>query len=285
MTQFVLITGAGGFVGQALFRCAGAQPALRLASLSRSDAASQIKKVRAQNNDDEINVVNLAWPSLGQYSASTQTRADGADEWQDYCSWVETLIDATAGEGGRFFQIGSGVEAYADGPAPQIGDPYLTYAKRKSEIWQKVQDRMPDAAWRLRLHFLFGPGEAAHRFVPSAIKAARNGETLRLGAPERQRHWLHIDDAATGVLEAITASNPDSWDICGPAPISFADLASLIGAAAGSSLRLEQDDRNLPDAGLLHLAPANLAPFMPDGIGEQDNLRSRLKEYAGTLSS
>ena len=253
--------------------------------MRRLDAGAQMRKFRAQGDEHEINVVNLAWPSLGQYSASAQTKTDGADEWRDYCSWVETLAEAAAENRCRFFQIGSGVEAYAEGPAPQIGDPYLTYARRKADIWKRVCERMPDAAWRLRLHFLFGPGEAAHRFVPSAIKAARNGETFRLGAPTRQRHWLHIDDAAHGMMQAITATDPDNWDICGRAPVSFGDLASLAGAAVGKALNLEQDDGNLPDATLAHLAPSNLAPFMPDGIGEQDNLRSRLKEYAGTLSS
>ncbi len=284
MKKIVLLTGSGGFVGKAVLRCAGAFDDLAATLLQRGEAAPQIRAARQENPDAQISLLNLAWPSLQQYSASLGKQSESGEEWPSYKAWLSSLIDVASTENIRFFQIGSGIEPYALGGEATVGEPYLGYARRKDEIWRQVNEALPDASWRLRLHFLFGPGEAAHRFIPAAIRAFRTSTALTIGAPERRRCWLHVDDAARGLLSAVSSDSPESWDICGDKPISFAEMLALIGEATGGNAKIEEPEQAIADAACLVVAPTTVAPFMPRGVGALDNLRERLKEYALALA-
>lgn len=282
--KIVLLTGSGGFVGKAVQRCATASAELLVKPIVRNDAAAQILNAPRSNPGAQISVLNLAWPSMQQYSASSSEPGRDDVAWGNYTTWLSSLIDAAAQAKVRFFQIGSGIEPYALGKAQIIGEPYRTYACRKNEIWRQVEKALPDASWRLRLHFLFGPDEAAQRFIPAAIRAFKTGGSLTIGAPERKRCWLHVDDAARGLLAAVAAEAPESWDICGGRPVSFADLLGLIGEVTGGAAHFVPSALDIADAACLVAEPTKLAPFMPDGVGELDNLRKRLKGYAQGLA-
>ena len=283
MEKIVLLAGSGGFVGKAVL-CCTAHEALLVKPLARNKAAMQILAARSEYPSAQISLLNLAWPSLQQYSASLGEQSGKDQDWQSYKGWLSTVIEAAVQSNVRFFQIGSGIEPYALAEAPVIGEPYLGYARRKDEIWRQVGAALPVASWRLRLHFLFGSGEAAHRFIPSAIRAYQTGETLTIGATARRRCWLHVDDAARGLLTAASMAKPENWDICGAMPVSFAELLTLIGEVTGGAADIEAPGRDVADASCLVVAPTRLAPFMPDGVGELDNLRKRLKNYAQSLA-
>jgi len=278
--KIALLTGSSGFVGKAVLRSADLAEEPMVRSLARGSAAAQMQAFRRKYPDAQISLLNLAWPSLQNYSASLGEQSGNDEEWQCYKAWVSSLIDAAAEADIRFFQIGSGIEPYVLSEAPTIGEPYLGYARRKEEVWRLIEAALPDASWRLRLHFLFGPGEAAHRFIPAAIRAYKTGGSLTIGAPERRRCWLHVDDAARGLLAAVASDAPECWDICGATPVSFAELLVLIAEVTGGAARFETPVRDIADAACLVAAPSKLAPFMPDGVGGQDDLRKRLRDYA-----
>ncbi len=284
MEKIVLLTGSGGFVGKAVMRCADIDKALSVRPLARKKTAEQIAAAREAHPEAQISILNLAWPSLQQYSASLEQESGDDREWQSFSAWITLLVNAALRANARFFQIGSGIEPFALGKTPVIGEPYLSYARRKDEIWRQVDNALPDASWRLRLHFLFGPGEAGHRFIPAAIRAFRNGETFAIGAPERQRCWLHVDDAAQGLLAAVSSATPENWDICGATPVSFTDLLTLIGEVTGGAAKIDTTARDVADASCLVAAPTKLAPFLPVGLGGQDNLKARLSDYIQLLA-
>ncbi len=282
--KIVLLTGSDGFVGKAVLRCADAAVELLVSPLAREEAAPQILAAARAHPGAQISVLNLAWPSMRQFSASLSGQRGNIHQWRTYKTWLSSLLEAAAQAKVRFFQIGSGIEPYALGEAQIIGEPYLSYARHKDEIWRQVEKALPDASWRLRLHFLFGPDEAPHRLFPAAIHAFKTGGSLTIGGLERRRCWLHVDDAARGLLAAAASDAPESWDICGSMPVSFAELLTLIGEATDGAARIESPARDIADAACLVAAPTKLAPFMPDGVGGLDNLRERLRAYAQELA-
>jgi nucleoside-diphosphate-sugar epimerase len=282
--KVVLLTGSSGFVGQAVLRQADEFEELTMMPLMRGDAAAQVLNARRNYRDAQVSLLNLSWPSMRNYSASVGEENDVDREWQSYERWLSALIDAAAQASIRFFQVGSGIEPYAMNESPSVADPYLTYARRKEEIWRKVQAAMPETCWRLRLHFLFGVGESSHRVVPDAIRACLTGESMTVGAPERRRCWLDVDDVARGLLTAVLSAEPENWDICGSAPISFSELFGLIGEATGKAANIEASERAVADAACLLVEPRKPAPFLSQSIGEPDDLRSRLIDYARDLS-
>ena len=283
MKKVVLLTGSSGFVGQAVLRQADEFEELTVMPLMRGDAVAQVLNARRNYRDAQVSLLNLSWPSMKNYSASVGEENDIDREWQSYERWLSALIDTAAQANIRFFQVGSGIEPYAMNESPSVADPYLTYARRKDKIWRKVQAAMPETSWRLRLHFLFGVGESSHRVVPDAIRACLTGESITVGAPERRRCWLDVDDVARGLLTAVLSAEPENWDICGSAPISFSELLGLIGEVTGKAAIIEVSERAVADAACLLVEPRMPAPFLPQGSGEPDDLRSRLIDYARDL--
>ena len=285
MKKVVLLTGAGGFVGQAVLSCAAGFEDIVIAPLERSDAAAQVREMRCENRDAQISLLNLSWPSLSRSSASLVGESENEDEWLIYERWLTELIHTAAHEGVRYFQVGSGIEPYASTNPPTVANPYLQYARRKIAIWEQVQAALPEESWRLRLHFLFGIGELSHRVIPTAIRACATGKALSIGAPERRRCWLDVKDVALGLTEALRHTMPENWDICGSTPISFLELFSLIGEATGQDAKIEVSKHAVADAECPLVEPVNPAPFIPESAGEPDGLRARLIDYVHVLGN
>lgn len=284
MNKVVLVTGASGFVGQSVLRQANHFPDLTIVPLIRDIASRQVRNARRKSRDADISLLNLAWPSLQNCSATAAASQDTEDEWPAYERWLYEIIDTAAEFDIRFFQIGSGIERYARTEPPAITDPYLTYARKKEIIWRRVQSTMPATSWRLLLHFLFGVGESSRRIVPSAILACLSGAAMTVGSPARRRCWLDIDDAARGLLAAASSRLPENWDICCSNAISFDELFTLIGEATGRPANISASDAVVADANCPLVAPRNPAPFIRTGAGDPDDLRSRLIEYAQFLA-
>jgi nucleoside-diphosphate-sugar epimerase len=283
VNKVVLVTGSSGFVGQSVLRQTDKFRELTIVPLQREIAAERVRNIRREFDAADISLLNLAWPSMKNVSSTAGGNNDTEDEWPSYKRWMFNVIDAAAEADVRFFQIGSGIERYAETEPPLITDPYFTYAYRKAEIWNRVQATMPSTSWRLLLHFLFGAGESLQRVVPAAILACLTGEAMSVGAPARRRCWLDIDDATHGLLTATQQADAENWDICRFAPVSFDELFTLIGEATGKVPKIEASDRAVADSNCPLVEPRNPAPFLREGAGESDDLRQRLIDYARLL--
>lgn len=282
METILLLTGASGFIGRAVARAA-ATSGQRVIALDRKRAPALVKEARAAYPDRPISLLHLAWPSLRRYSARAGPAGDDDREWRAFLDWQGALARAAADARVAFFQAGSGVEPYALCAPPQLGEPYLGYARRKEEAWRAVKAEPALSASRLRIHFVFGPGEADGRLAPAAIRACRKGAPFEIGALTRMRRWLHVDDLAAGLLRAVAAEKPQNWDICGTVPISFSQLLDLVESAVGAKLALVDPAKPPADAGCPDMAPENLAPFLPQDAGGVENLRVRLHDYVRYL--
>jgi nucleoside-diphosphate-sugar epimerase len=268
----IFITGAGGFVGRALVR-AGEQAGARIVPLARDRAAEQVRR----SGSDEDTLLHLAWPDLRSTSSGASGPADDGKSWPAFVDWSTGLRQACAETGVRFVGIGSGVEAYLE-PGSGLGEPYLGYGRRKTEL-RMALGVVGEVSW-VRLHFLFGPYEAAHRIVPSAIRAALKGTEFACGDRDRRRCWLHVDDMAAALCGFAAEPRPGIWDIAGRKPISFDELFALVEAAVGRPLRLAAGERSTADGRLKLIEPTNLAPNLLNSAGLPTNLQDRLAGYA-----
>ena len=279
------MTGCSGFVASAVSRCVGEFDDIELVHLVRETAAAQIRHESQQAGTARCSLLHLAWPSLQQVSASGERKRRNESEWDQYKKWVRTLVSTCAESDVRFFQVSSGIERYGLTEPPSIEDPYLAYAKSKNEIWRIVKTELPTNSWCLRLHFLFGVGEARQRFVPAAIDAAYSGLRLELGSPGRRRSWLDIHDAARGLLTAVSHDTPEDWDICSDELISFSELLEVIGEETGRTLLTDNAERAVPDGACLAVEPENLAMFMRQIVKDSSGLRQRLSQYSDYLQA
>ena len=256
----VYLTGAGGFVAGALRRALFSDPSIVTVPIR----CGETPEIAARSV-----VVHCAWPgSIDDL------------QWQEFRDWSIRLRQG-ARCGARFIGIGSGVEAYEGDD--RLKEPYKSYARRKSDLKQALAVEAAEHFSWVRLHFIFGSGERATRFVPAAIRACQTGDAFTCGSLARQRRWLHVDDQATILAAFLKSQAVGDWDIAGRADVSFRDLLAIIEEAVGVKLRLTENAEPTPDGAIGAIVPDRLTPLVPATAGRRDNLLARLREYAQTL--
>lgn len=278
------MTGAGGFIGSAVCRAAEARPGLAVTPLSRGTDPAALGAELSGAEQPAI-VLHMAWPDLRGASSTATSPVPDDGAWPRFQAWTLSLASAAAKGGAFFVGIGTGIEAYLD-REQALGPAYASYARRKQSLRLALEGASGDErlGW-LRLHFVFGPGEAPARFVPAALEACRTGGELRCGSVERRRHWLHVDDLAALLCDYLQQPRPGSWDLTGRTAISFDALLTLIEEATGRPARRADDVLPTADAGLALVEPQHLWPGVPPEAGAPDQLRARLAAYGRHLAA
>jgi nucleoside-diphosphate-sugar epimerase len=133
----------------------------------------------------------------------------------------------------------------------------------------------------LRLFNVYGPGEAAHRLLPSLVQRLLRGEPVPLSIGNQQRDFLHVDDACGAMLAALDAMLArtmagGAYNVATGQANSVADFARAVGSALHA------------DSALLQFGALSLrADDLPFVVGDPQRLeaacgwRSRLTMAAG----
>jgi len=215
----VLLTGASGFLGRQIAR-QGLAAGLELHALGRSEAPAGLRFHQADLTDHEaVAAVVAAVEPQAVIHAAAPGVAHGSTDFA-------TMI-AVAGEGTRTLyaacaalpcppvvvHVGSGFE-YAPGDQAVTEDWPLdpapgSYGAAKvaaSMVAFAFADHLSIAL--LRPFHLYGAGEAARRLAPFLISEARAGRSIPLTACQQVRDFLHVDDCAAMVWDALARLDP-----------------------------------------------------------------------------
>jgi nucleoside-diphosphate-sugar epimerase len=93
----------------------------------------------------------------------------------------------------------------------------------------------------LRLFNVYGPGEPAHRLLPSLMRSFAAGESAALSLGQQQRDFVFVDDACGAIERALDsgaqgALAPGAYNVCSGVATSvrgFAEIAArIVGASA-----------------------------------------------------
>ena len=273
------VVGAGGFIGRNLRRRLE-QAGRNCRFPSHESAPADLRQLVMESAHSRLVVINLAWPNTLKV-ASTAARLYDDAEWQRYLSWLQMLmLSLRPHPNHSYFGVGTGIERYA-ACAGLVGEPYLTYARRKDVVRELVRRELSEKSVWLRLHFIFGPYESPSRFVPAALSACRNRRPMVLNAPERKRHWLHVDDVVDGLMAAMVCDAPRDWDIVGPDALQFREICKLVEIQVGRELILQSGPQTA-DSNCISVEPEAIAPFMSDRGSKQDIVR-QLANYDAWL--
>jgi nucleoside-diphosphate-sugar epimerase len=152
------------------------------------------------------------------------------------CAQVESM-DSDGWQGASLVHAGSALEygpvegaIREDGPA----NPTTAYGRTKLRATQAIQERA--AAVRLRavigrLFTVYGPGEHAHRLLPSLLRTARSGQRLALTDGRQPRDFTYVEDVAEGLLR-LGASAPPPGTIVNLATSRLATVREFAETAA-----------------------------------------------------
>jgi nucleoside-diphosphate-sugar epimerase len=107
-------------------------------------------------------------------------------------------------------------------------------AKHSLSIMQQAWCRQHaiSQAWG-RVFHLYGPGEAASRFVPTVIRALLDGTPARTTDGHQQRDLLYVDDVASAFVAMLDADHDGPFNIASAQPIELAVVAHTLSELIG----------------------------------------------------
>ncbi|KJV31642.1 hypothetical protein VI08_13325 [Luteibacter yeojuensis] len=90
----------------------------------------------------------------------------------------------------------------------------------------------------LRLFNIFGPGEAAHRLLPSLVESLRKGDDVPLSEGSQVRDFVHVDDACRAILAALQSASLGNlasghYNICSGEAHTVRDFAMRVALGMG----------------------------------------------------
>lgn len=255
-----LIIGGTGFIGRRLVARAvqsGAEVVVMTRSgKSQADGSTAMRgdiSVRSDvdqafRQSDPTHVIVLA-------ACGVSGRPSLRDLYEVNVTGVANVLSVVAelAPSTHVLMTGSGFE-YGPSAAPLTENnpvaPFTPYGLSKAagfftaRLWQ---NELP-LTW-LRLFGVYGPGEPASRLLPSVLRAAERGDSVRLSACDQLRDFLYVDDAADGIWNCLM-TEPKSMQVMNLASGSGVTLKHFVEHFAAilreAGLRVQLDFGALP---------------------------------------
>jgi uncharacterized protein (TIGR01777 family) len=243
----VLVTGATGFVGQALcarLHSAGHQVSVvsrspekakqRLSSVVGAISWEQLAEPGALGGIDTV--VHLAGETVtGRWTAAKHERVR-----QSRIRTTGAVVSAilAADSPPTVLVSASGIGFYGDGAEQVLTEespPGDDFFSRLCVDWEAEALRATDAGTRVvlaRLGIVLGVGGGA---VGAMLRPARLGLNGPLGTGEQWWSWIHLRDVVDALCHLLrTSSVHGPVNLVAPAPVRQRDFAAALGVALGA---------------------------------------------------
>lgn len=220
----LLVTGAAGFVGSHVVRCA-------------LDRGWDVHGIVRQNSDlhrlgDTIGAIHLVRCDLDDRAGLADVLSETMLDACVHCAWFAepgrylgaqeniaslmnslTLLQLTAAKGcRRFVGVGSCFEYsprfgyFAEDTPTETTSLYAAAKTAAATVLDPLGTALGVKTTWARLFLQYGPGEDVRRLVPGVIRSLLAGEPVQTTPGEQMRDFLHITDVARALVE-VTASD------------------------------------------------------------------------------
>ena len=249
----VFITGISGFIGNRLCQrlsyegveCAGLSrrspsSALHAAHWTRADCTDFEAVSGALDAFEPDVIVHCAMASGHPQSAPERTEA-----LRTGVLGTASIVDAAMHYGrARLVHAGSFLVYEPSNRPLQESSPLRPLTTRgvaKAGAELVVQQAAATSALHaivLRIFSVYGPGEAAQRFIPTLIRSLRSDAPMSL-TPWPRRDFVHVDDVVSAITRAMRIAAPSGsvFNVGSGQSHSNAEVVELAEAASGRRLR------------------------------------------------
>lgn len=246
----ILVTGASGFVGQALTRLLLARghyvTALVRCGSAVPDGAAKLIHALGAGGQLALPTGTDAVVHLAQSRVYRSFPADAAEMFRVNVAGAQELLAAAAVAGvSRFCLVSSGtIYEPFDGALSEDASvapmSYLGASKLAAEIIARPFSALFPVSV-LRLFAPYGPGQA-DRLVPDLVRRVRRGNPVTL--PERGGGMTFAPTYVDDICELMMAALDERWsgvfNAAAPEQVTIEHAATLIGAILGTSVIFER---------------------------------------------
>jgi UDP-glucose 4-epimerase len=251
----ILVTGASGFIGQALV------PRL----IARGDEVFALGRV-ALNKDGVTDLKSdfqfgpppslpRAVDAVIHLAQSRAYRSFPSDTGEMFCvnvAGTQMMLDAAARSGvGRFCLVSSGsvydpFEGVLTEEAPVAPRAYLGASKLAAEILARPFRALFPVA-TLRLFVPYGPGQTG-RLVPDLVRRISDGIPVSLPEVGEGMRFspTHVDDTCAVIEAAVDEGWNDVVNVAAPDAITVRDAAATIARILGRPFTIERKAMAVP---------------------------------------
>jgi nucleoside-diphosphate-sugar epimerase len=277
MDERVLITGASGFLGQEVVRQLMAR-GVHLRALVRSDrAAEPLRALGIEiHRGDLKQTTSLAGAARGidlilhlaaVHRGGTLRRSDF---WQVNSEGTKRLLQESVRNGVRRFVYVSTAGVLGnvrphrlgtESDAPHPRDLYETTKWRGEQAVRRIAHTDALETVIIRPAAIYGPGE--RRFL-KLFRPIAHRRFVVIGSGRHRLHFIHVRDAATGILAAAfaPAAGGETFLLADQAPVQIQELVGLVAGALG----VPPPSLRIPYAPVFALALACEGVCLPFGL-------------------
>lgn len=195
--------------------------------------------------------VRAADPDVAFHLAASRARTDATE--RAATAAVNTLsglhlVEALPGRCRAVVRLGSSTEyAAVDGPmdehAPLRPRGFFGATKAAgSLLFAAAAAERGLRSVVLRAFQVYGPGDHPDRFVPSLLRAARDGTVLPLTGPGRRRDWVYVADVVDACVRAATTDRLPAGQVLNVGTgvqTANEDLVACVERLSGRAVRVE----------------------------------------------
>ena len=290
----ILVTGANGFIGQAV--CATAtQRGHKVLRFVRRPLAqpSWPCVVGALNNPpwrmiEEFEpeaVLHLAWIATpGEYldSPENESYLQESQEFLAKCALIGVSHISAAGTCVEYSSSPSRLHELQS----SLG-PTTRYAVAKLALYKWLERRITASGQRwswFRIFYPYGPGEDPRRLSSFLIRQLAAGKHVSLRTPTSIKDYIFIDDLALALCLALERQQSGPINVASGSGISIRDLAEKIASIVGADNTLITNNESLA-SDPWPVQVADISRLKSLGWNPSTSLNQGLHRLAATLAS
>lgn len=238
----VLVTGGSGFIGRSVVRLLVERGEAPVVLPHRWRGLKGLESLLPPGDVDGC--IHLGW-----YADTRDYLVNVAENRQSLEDSLD-LVEIMGLRGCKGFVVAGTSAEYAtsDQALSEVAPiaPWSVYGAAKASLHQLLRSSLAPAgmvvSWA-RIFNVTGPGEDPNRLLPHVARSVLAGREVPLTTGTQVRDFLHVDDVAEGLVQALYAGRPGAYNVSSGRGTPLSQVLTQLAEALGDPALLKFGER------------------------------------------